>query len=243
MGGLVAVTFTEKAAGELKLRLRQELENERAAPAAGGRARGARGGAAQPRGGADQHHPRLLRRPAQGISGRGRRRSAVRRADRGSGAAALRRGVCFVVPGRARGDARRRAPLAPALEPAPSAASADADGPVDRLRAAGWQLTEWRDFPASWTRPEFERTAEIDRLTTLRADVRGDHTRSRQPARSVVSRHRTGAARQRRAADAHRGRRSRRRRGAVDRLVEGSRLPPCPQRLRAELRQGAHADR
>ena len=31
MDGLVAVTFTEKAAGELKLRLRQELENERAA--------------------------------------------------------------------------------------------------------------------------------------------------------------------------------------------------------------------
>ena len=31
MGGLVAVTFTEKAAGELKLRLRQELETARAA--------------------------------------------------------------------------------------------------------------------------------------------------------------------------------------------------------------------
>ena len=31
MDGLVAVTFTEKAAGELKLRLRQELENARAA--------------------------------------------------------------------------------------------------------------------------------------------------------------------------------------------------------------------
>ena len=30
MGGLVAVTFTEKAAGELKLRLRQELEKARA---------------------------------------------------------------------------------------------------------------------------------------------------------------------------------------------------------------------
>src|SRR6185295_15267651 len=29
MGGLVAVTFTEKAAGELKLRLRQELESAR----------------------------------------------------------------------------------------------------------------------------------------------------------------------------------------------------------------------
>ena len=24
---------------------------------------------------------------------------------------------------------------------------ADADGPVDRLRTAGWNLAEWRDFP------------------------------------------------------------------------------------------------
>ena len=36
MGGLVAVTFTRKAAGELKLRLRQELDRARLAATAGG---------------------------------------------------------------------------------------------------------------------------------------------------------------------------------------------------------------
>ena len=37
---------------------------------------------------------------------------------------------------------------------------ADDDGPIDRLRAAGWDLTEWRDFSAPWTRPEFDRDAD-----------------------------------------------------------------------------------
>jgi ATP-dependent helicase/nuclease subunit A len=45
---LVAVTFTEKAAGELKLRLRHELEEARL----------------EPRGSARQHDSRLLRRSA-----------------------------------------------------------------------------------------------------------------------------------------------------------------------------------
>ena len=64
---IVAVTFSEKAAGELKLRLRAELETRRqaAATAGDGRRRSRAGrGARQPRTGARQHDPHLLRRPA-----------------------------------------------------------------------------------------------------------------------------------------------------------------------------------
>ena len=58
---VVAVTFTEKAAGELKLRLRAELERNAAAGcgrlgAAGQSGRGRRA----PGRSAPQHHPRLL---------------------------------------------------------------------------------------------------------------------------------------------------------------------------------------
>src|SRR5688572_14917009 len=38
------------------------------------------------------------------------------------------------------------------------------DGPIDRLRRAAYELTQWRDFPAAWTRDPFAREADIDRL-------------------------------------------------------------------------------
>lgn len=36
------------------------------------------------------------------------------------------------------------------------------EGPIGRLRAAGWTLATWRDFPARWQRPAIDRTAMID---------------------------------------------------------------------------------
>ena len=58
---ILAVTFTEKAAGELKLRLREELERARRTdgPSSSARARHCASGR-----GAGQHDPRLLRRLA-----------------------------------------------------------------------------------------------------------------------------------------------------------------------------------
>ena len=94
IGQIVAVTFSEKAAGELKLRLREELERARAA-----RRRGCRGQpAARCRGArfrrsAHQHHPHLLRRPAARATRRSARRSRVRRPDRYAGRPAVRRSV------------------------------------------------------------------------------------------------------------------------------------------------------
>ena len=44
-------------------------------------------------------------------------------------------------------------------------AAADRDeGPVDRLRHAGWELIQWRDFTTSWQQPPFERSARVDAL-------------------------------------------------------------------------------
>ena len=39
---------------------------------------------------------------------------------------------------------------------------ADDDGPVDSLRQAGVELSAWRDFDGGWTRPDFPRTERID---------------------------------------------------------------------------------
>jgi ATP-dependent exoDNAse (exonuclease V) beta subunit len=38
------------------------------------------------------------------------------------------------------------------------------DTPIDRLRRAAWDLAQWRDFDAPWTRPEFDREGAVDRL-------------------------------------------------------------------------------
>ena len=46
-----------------------------------------------------------------------------------------------------------------------------ADGPVDRLRKAAWELAQWRDFTAPWTRNAFDRDAEIESLVSLLHEV------------------------------------------------------------------------
>ncbi|HSF47684.1 MAG TPA: UvrD-helicase domain-containing protein, partial [Burkholderiales bacterium] len=41
------------------------------------------------------------------------------------------------------------------------------DGPVDRLRRAGWELIQWRDFDGDWQRPPFDRSSSIDEVVRL----------------------------------------------------------------------------
>ncbi len=59
---IVAVTFTEKAAGELKLRLREALEVRRGQTRRGGGPESSRRSAQEPRRSARQHDSWLLRR-------------------------------------------------------------------------------------------------------------------------------------------------------------------------------------
>ena len=155
---LVAVTFTEKAAGELKLRLRAGLEEAR------------------------------QREPA-GSAERAHLEAALARLEEAR--VSTIHGFCADLlrerPVEARVDPRFRVAtegeaeqlyaeafmrwLQARLEDPPEGMrrslrreSKFNDGPIDRLRAAGWMLATWRDFPAEWRRDPFDREAEIDGL-------------------------------------------------------------------------------
>jgi ATP-dependent exoDNAse (exonuclease V) beta subunit len=162
---IVAVTFTEKAAGELKLRLREALDRERGAtPEAEARER-----LDKALGSLEEAHvntihgfcAELLReRPVEaGVDPLFRVLTETQSerlfeeafggwlqnqlADPPEGVRrALRRSSSFSFFG-----ARPRQ-----------------DGPIDRLRRAAWELAQWRDFPAAWTRRPFDRDEQIERL-------------------------------------------------------------------------------
>ena len=162
---IVAVTFTEKAAGELKLRLREALELERAAAA-------------------DEDVRRRLEHALETLE------EAHVNTIHGFCAELLRERpveACvdplFAVLTEPQADRLYgrafRAWLQEALQnppeglrralrrtsaPAFQGSAGDSDGPIDRLRRAGRTLAEWRDFPQPWHRPAFDRAVEIDRL-------------------------------------------------------------------------------
>ena len=160
IGGLVAVTFTEKAAGELKLRLRAELERARQAATAGSPARR----------NLEQALARLEEARVGTIHGLCadllRERPIEARVD-----------PLFRVL--AEGDAERlfaatfRRWLQEQMQDPPEGlrrslrrrSSGGDDGPSERLLRAAWQLAAWRHFDADWQRPPaFDRLAAIDAM-------------------------------------------------------------------------------
>ena len=165
--GLVAVTFTEKAAGELKLRLRQELEKARAAEGLPPAERAALEAALRSLEEAQigtihgfcadllKEHP--VEAGVDPLFVVLTEDQARRRYDEAF--AAWFQAALKDMPEGVRRSLRRSS--RPGM-----GGDGDADGPVDRLRSAGWNLTEWRDFHTPWTRPAFPRKSEIDRLTT-----------------------------------------------------------------------------
>jgi ATP-dependent helicase/nuclease subunit A len=154
---VAALTFTEKAAGELKLRLRAGLEVERelAAPGSERRAR------------LEDAIAHLEEARVSTIHGFCNdllhERPVEARVDPGF----------EVLPEAEAETLYRRAFdgwLAEALEAPPEGLqralrrrSFDGD-PVDRLRRAGWQLAGWRDFRAAWQRRPFDRATAIETL-------------------------------------------------------------------------------
>ena len=109
---VAAITFTEKAAGELRQRVREEFERLADGGRRRRRARGRHPGRARrSRRRAHQHHPRLRRPPAARVPGRGRRGPGVRAARRARVGPRARPAVGGV----AHGAGRRR--------PAPSGAT------------------------------------------------------------------------------------------------------------------------
>jgi ATP-dependent exoDNAse (exonuclease V) beta subunit len=164
MTGIVAVTFTEKAAGELKLRLREALEKARAAAAD-----------ADERQRLDVALETLEEAHVNTIHGF----CADLLRERPVEASVDPLFTVLTEPQSDRVYARAfRAWLEEALQDPPEGvrralrrtsggAGGDIDdGPIDRLRKAGRQLADWRGFDAPWRRPPFDRAGEIERLVS-----------------------------------------------------------------------------
>jgi ATP-dependent helicase/nuclease subunit A len=167
---IVAVTFTEKAAGELKLRIRKELESVRQ-----------RSGDAAAQANLTDAIQRIEEAHVSTIHGfcadMLRERPVEARVD-----------PLFEVLTEPRAarifDDAFRAWLHAQLEMPPegvrralrrsvwSRDGRDAgEGPIDRLRRAGRELAEWRDFTGAWRREPFNRDAELARVLARVRDV------------------------------------------------------------------------
>jgi ATP-dependent exoDNAse (exonuclease V) beta subunit len=160
---IVAVTFTERAAGELKLRLREALERERASESdAGVRQRLEHALETLEEAHVNTIHgfcAELLReRPVEAsvdplftVMNEAQADRLYARAFRGWLQEALND-----PPEGLRRALRRTA--------APAFQDGIDSGPIDRIRTAGRTLAEWRDFPHPWRRPPFDRLAALERL-------------------------------------------------------------------------------
>jgi len=163
MDQIVAVTFTEKAAGELKLRLRATLEEERARTAdekRRGRLRTAlekleeahvstiHGFCAE----ILREHPVEARiDPMFAVLTEPQAERLFARAFR----AWLQEALADPPEGVRRALRRTSGPAFGGLDDA---------GPIERLRGAAWALTSIRDFTRPWTRPPFDRERSIAAL-------------------------------------------------------------------------------
>ncbi len=168
MDEIVAVTFTEKAAGELKLRLRGALELARtAAPDEATAGRLDRALKELEEAHVNTIHgfcAELLReRPVEAAVDPLFTVLTEPQADRLYTRAfrAWLQETLRDPPDGVRRALRRSS--------APAFGGGDSDGPIDRLRAAGRRLAEWRSYDHPWQRVPFDRDGEILRL------VRGLH--------------------------------------------------------------------
>ena len=168
MTEIVAVTFTEKAAGELKLRLREALERERADAAN----REIRNRLELALATLEEAHvntihgfcAELLReRPVEACVDPLFTVLTETQADR-LYTRAFRAWLQDALQDPPEGLRRALRRTSGVGDRFPSGAGRPVpDGPIDRLRNAGRTLADWRDFPAPWNRPPFDRTAAIER--------------------------------------------------------------------------------
>ena len=175
---IVAVTFTHAAAGNMKLRVRHELEQRRAAE------------------------------PDPACATGSPRRRAASIAPSSAPSTPFARNCCAAVPWKrgvdpvfqelAQPDALRvfgrvfrrwietptvRALARPvARAGAPGVARERDDGePLDELRNAAWNLAEWRDFDAPWDKRAFDRDARLRHLIDTAEDLRCASAAPRRP--------------------------------------------------------------
>ena len=172
VGGIVAVTFTEKAAGELKLRLRERLDDARVA--AGHHS----GHQAEERVRLDQALKQLEEAHVGTIHAFCA--DLLRERPVEAGVDPLFEVLTEPASARLFDEAFGRW-LQEVLTDPPDgvrralrrSAFGGEDGPVDRLRKAAWDLAQWRDFTGPWTRGAFDRDGEVDSLVSLLHEVAG----------------------------------------------------------------------
>jgi ATP-dependent helicase/nuclease subunit A len=163
---IVAVTFSEKAAGELKLRLREELERARLAAGVGDDESGRLERAVQR---FEEAHVSTIHGFCADLL---RERPVEARLD--PSFVVLTEGQADRVFAEAFTDWIQRELDDPSegvrrslrrITTRNFGQDVDEDAPIARLRHAGNELREWRDHAAAWRRPEgFDRVAQIDHL-------------------------------------------------------------------------------
>ncbi len=157
VGEIVAVTFTEKAAGELKLRLRERLDRARLTEAADSPRRERLDLALT---GLEEAHVGTIH---------GFCADLLRERPVEAGVDPLFEVLTESSSARLFDDAFGRWLQEELANPAEGVRRAlrrtafgGDDGPVERLRNAAFELTQWRDFAGEWTRNDFDRDAEVD---------------------------------------------------------------------------------
>ena len=161
---IVAVTFSEKAAGELKLRLREELERARASSPAGSDAARLLDAAVHD---FEEAHVSTIHGFCAELL---RERPVEARVDPAfvvltdSQAARLfEEAFTAWLHGQLANpqEGVRRSLRRPVKR---QFGDEQEDGPLERLRAAANSLREWRDHPAPWRQPAYDRIADIKSL-------------------------------------------------------------------------------
>jgi ATP-dependent helicase/nuclease subunit A len=158
VGEIVAVTFTEKAAGELKLRLRERLDAERTKSLHDDDRRQRLDRALT---GLEEAHVGTIHAFCADL---------LRERPVEAGVDPVFDVLTEGAAGRLFEEAFSRWLQDELANPKEGVRRAlrrssfmgDSDGPIDRLRGAAWDLAEWRDFTAPWTRNPFDREAEAD---------------------------------------------------------------------------------
>jgi ATP-dependent exoDNAse (exonuclease V) beta subunit len=166
---IVAVTFTRKAAGELRLRLRIELDRARTATKAPAELRNLEHALARLEeariGTIHSFCTELLRqRPVEARIAPG-----FQELDENQAPRLYRRAFDKWIQQALQQmpDGLRRALSRTGFD------STSEDSPLDRIRSAGWSLIEWRDFPRSWRREDFQAKEEIDRIIPEISELAG----------------------------------------------------------------------
>ncbi|HUE87350.1 MAG TPA: UvrD-helicase domain-containing protein [Vicinamibacterales bacterium] len=163
---VVAVTFSEKAAGELKLRLREELEKARVSALSGSVEAGRLDAAVLE---FEEAHVSTIHGFCAELL---RERPVEARIDPSfevlTEAASERlyneafsewMEAALESPGEGVRRSLRRPRRMSWWQD-----TEEGDGPIERLRRAGRDLLQWRDHPASWKRPQWDREPTIDQV-------------------------------------------------------------------------------